>query len=254
MESYRTNLEKEPWKSQPSWSTTLPSRHVFNVHLGSTIIPFGLLAPQRAVLPINGRELMSEEQISNTDNGLRDWWRNAERMWEANKTKQSPPSLMKRINYHRGLETQLDPVKHRVVYSLSGNTLAAARLDDPQSIIEQTLLWIPTSGLSEARYLTAVLNAPITTELVSVYQSRGLFGARHFSKDVWRLPIPKYNQANPLHATLVDLATKSEEIAAGVDAGPYGFQKHRSLVREALTEAGITEPLDKAVKALLGED
>ena len=89
---------------------------------------------------------------------------------------------------------------------------------------------------------------------MSIYQSRGLFGGRHIDKNVWRLPIPKYNVDNPLHRELVELATKAEQISAGVDAEACGFQKHRSLVRKALTEAGITEPLDKAVKALLGED
>lgn len=254
VESYRTKLEKEPWKSQPSWSATLPSRYVFDVHLGATIVPFGLLEPWRAVLPIDHQQLMDEPQINNADNGMRGWWRDASQRWEGNKTKKSKLSLLDRINYHRGLESQLGAVKHRVVYPLSGNTLAAARLDDPRAIIEQTLLWIPTSGVSEARYLTAILNASVTTEMVSVYQSRGLYGARHFSKDVWRLPIPKFDQGDPLHAELVDLAARAEEVAAGVDAGTYGFQKHRRLVRDALAEASITDPLNKAVKILLGEE
>lgn len=254
VESHRTKLEKEPWKSQPSWSATLPSRYIFDVHLGATIIPFGLLKPSRAVLPIDGQELMGEEQINNADNGLRDWWRDVEQRWEDNKTKQSTLSLMDNLDYQNKLSKQLNAVKHRVVYPLSGNTLAAARLEDPQSIIEQTLLWIPTSGVSEARYLTAILNAPVTTNLVSVYQSRGLFGARHFSKDVWRLPIPKYNPADLLHTELVELAAKAEEVVTGVDAGSYGFQKYRRLVREMLVEAGITDTMNAVVKTLLGED
>ena len=52
----------------------------------------------------------------------------------------------------------------------------------------------------------------------------------------------------------VDLASRAEEVAAGVDAGNYGFQKHRRLVRDALAKAGITEPMNTAVKTLLGED
>lgn len=71
---------------------------------------------------------------------------------------------------------------------------------------------------------------------------------------MWRLPIPKFDPDDPLHMQLVDLAAKAEEIAAGVDAGTYGFQKHRRLVRDALAKAGITEPLNAAVKTLLGED
>lgn len=254
VESYRTSLEKEPWKSQPSWSATLPSRYVFDVHLGSTLVPFGLLEPWRAVLPIDRQQLMDEQQISNANNGLRDWWRDVSQRWEDNKTKQSKLSLMDNLDYQRKLSKQLNAVKHRVVYTASGNTIAAARLANPRALTEHALYWLPASGEGEAKYLTAILNAPVTTEMVAVYQSRGLFGGRHIDKNVWRLPIPKFDPADPLHMQLVDLADKAEEVAAGVDAGTYGFQKHRRLVRDALATAGITGPLNAAVKTLLGED
>ncbi|QRQ67853.1 N-6 DNA methylase [Corynebacterium tuberculostearicum] len=254
VESYRTKLEKEPWKSQPSWSATLPSRYVFDVHLGSTLVPFGLLEPWRAVLPIDRQQLMDEQQINNADNGVRDWWRDVSQRWEDNKTKQSRLSLMDNLDYQRKLSKQLNTVKHRVVYTASGNTIAAARLANPRALTEHALYWLPASGADEAKYLTAILNAPVTTELVAAYQSRGLFGGRHIDKNVWRLPIPKFDPADPLHTQLVDLAAKAEEVAAGVEAGNYGFQKHRQLVRNALAEAGITEPMNTAVKTLLGED
>ena len=254
VKSYRTSLEKEPWKSQPSWSATLPSRYIFDVHLGSTIVPFGLREPWRAVLPLDRQQLIDEQQINNADNSVRDWWRNVSQRWEANKVKQSNLSLLDRINYHRGIESQLNTVKHRVVYSKSGNSLAAARVTKPSVIIDHTLYWMPANGEDEARYLTAILNAPVTSELVAEYQSRGLFGARHIDKNVWRLPIPKFDPINQLHSQLVDLAAKAEEVASGVDAGTHGFQKHRRLVRDALAKAGITEPLNTAVKTLLGED
>ena len=252
---YRTNAEKEPWKSVPSWPTkTVSSRFIFDVHLGATVIPFGLLEPWRAVLPIDRQQLMDEQQISNANNGLREWWSDVEKIWEDNKTKQSKLSLMDSLDYQRKLSKQLNAVKHRVVYTASGNTIAAARLANPRALTEHALYWLPASGEGEAKYLTAILNAPVTTEMVAVYQSRGLFGGRHIDKNVWRLPIPKFDPADPLHAQLVDLAAKAEEVAAGVDAGTYGFQKHRRLVRDALVTAGITEPLNAAVKTLLGED
>lgn len=128
VESYRTSLEKEPWKSQPSWSATLPSRYIFDVHLGSTLVPFGLREPWRAVLPIERQQLMDEQQINNADNGVRDWWRDVSQRWEDNKTKQSKLSLMENLDYQRKLSKQLNAIKHRVVYSKSGNSLVAARV------------------------------------------------------------------------------------------------------------------------------
>lgn len=161
---------------------------------------------------------------------------------------------MESLDYQRKLSKQLNAVKHRVLYSASGNTVAAARIADPRAVIEHKLYWMPANGKEEARYLTAILNAPVTTELVAKYQSRGLFGGRDFDKHVWRLPIPKFDPADPLHMQLVDLASRAEKIAAGVDAGNYRFQRHRRLVRDALAKAGITEPMNAAVKTLLGED
>lgn len=121
-------------------------------------------------------------------------------------------------------------------------------------IIDHALYWMPVSGEDKARYLTSILNAPMTTELVAVYQSRDLFGGRDFDKNVWRLPIPKFDPVDPLHMRLVDLAAKAEEVAVGVDTGAYGFQKHRRLVRDALAKAGITAPINATVKTLLGQD
>ena len=67
---------------------------------------------------------------------------------------------MDNLDYQSKLSKQLSVVKHRVVYTASGNTLAAARLTDPRVVIEHALYWLPTSGEAEAKYLTAVLNAP----------------------------------------------------------------------------------------------
>ena len=104
-----------------------------------------------------------------------------------------------------------------------------------------------------ARYLTAVLNAPVTTETVEAYQSRGLFGARHFDTYVWRLPIPTYDASEGLHAEIAELSRRAEDIAAQLDLTEMGFQKARKVVRTALDEAGIQSELNAAVKELLGE-
>lgn len=178
----RVGKGHRPWSTLPGWSATLPNRYIFDVHLGSTVVPFHLLSPWRAVLPIDSQELMTEAEIDNADHGLRDWWRNSEQLWEDNKSEQNKLSLRDRINFQRGIETQLKSVKHRVVYTKAGNKLAAARITSPNVVIDHKLYWMPANGEAEAKYLTAILNAPITTELVSVFQSRGLFGGRDFDK------------------------------------------------------------------------
>lgn len=252
--SQRGRLDKAPWKDLPSLSGVLPSKYIFDVHLGSTTAPFRPLDPWRAVLPISNDKLMTEAEIDTGNERFRSWWIEASELWEANKTEQSKLSLWDSLNFQNKIVRQLGAPKHRVVYSASGNTVAAARLDDPRAIIEHALYWMPASGLREARYLTAILNAPATTGMVSIYQSRGLFGGRHFDKNVWRLPIPKFDANDDLHQQLVALAEQAEEVASQVDVRNFGFQKVRGLVRAELESVGLTDQMDVIVRELLGEE
>ncbi|MBU8821149.1 hypothetical protein KL864_35440 [Mycolicibacterium goodii] len=93
-----------------------------------------------------------------------------------------------------------------------------------------------------------MLNAPAVTAAVAQYQSKGLFGTRHFDKYVWLLPIPQYNGTDALHEQIVKLGRHAEEVAAAVDipAGT-GFQAARKLIRQALIADGVSGALDAAV-------
>lgn len=241
----------KPWKTIPPLAAALPNEFIFEVHQGSTVLPFRSLKPSRAVLPILNQTLLTEEEIDSGDDQFRRWWKMANSLWEQYKTSQSKLSFRDNLNMHNKLNRQLTPTKHRVFYTTSGNTLAAVRNSNPTQLVEQKLLWIPSGGINEARYLTAVLNAPITTKLVSIYQSDGLMGPRDFTKYVWMLPIPRFSADLKEHQELVAMAEKSETIASKIDFGSYGFQKCRSLVREELDSEGILSKLDNLVDVLL---
>jgi hypothetical protein len=194
---------------------------------------------------------MDEDQMKAAAPGVAKWWGEANDLWENNKRKASRLSLLENLDFQSKLTKQLGAVKHRVVYSASGNAIAAARLDNPAQIIEHALYWLPARSKQEAQYLTAVLNAPATTRAVSLYQSRGLHGARHFDTYVWRLPIPIFDASHELHCRLVELAQHAEDAASQVDIEGFGFQKARRLIREHLQHEGITPEIEKAVATLL---
>jgi hypothetical protein len=84
------------------------------------------------------------------------------------------------------------------------------------------------------------------------YQSRGQWGARHFDKVVFNLPIPRYDAKIKLHRDLAAAAERAEAIAAAV-ALPEGvkFRRARSLVRAALKEACLADAIDALVARLL---
>lgn len=252
--SMRSSQEKKPWRLLPGLTGVVENRFLYDVHLGSTVVPYRLLPPWRAVLPIDAGTLCDVSGLQDHAPGMAQWWIDADVLWEANKTRQSKLTLLDRLDYQRGLTKQLGGATHRVIYTASGGTLAAARLDDPRCIVEHKLYWLPTRGVEEARYLVAVLNAPITTERVGVYQSRGLFGARDFDTYVWRLPIPIYDATNPLHIRLAQLSGQAEAIAVSLDLDIHGFQQARRMVREALDRNDIGGRINEAVTKLLGVD
>ena len=250
--SMRTTQEKSPWKFLPDLTGVIERRFIYDVHLGSTVVPFRTLQPWRAILPINRDRLLEEENIETADNTLAQWWQDATSRWEQNRNAATKMSLWGQINFQKKLTRQLGAPAHRVVYSASGTSLAAARLSDPRQVIEHSLYWLPARNLQEARYLSAVLNAPLTTKTVAEYQSRGLFGARHFDTYVWRLPIPIYDSEQELHQRLADLAKRAEDLAGQTDLEGMAFQKARKVVRAALDAGGIHAKLNDAVAELLG--
>lgn len=250
--SRRNNLEKPPWKNLPDLTGVIEDRFIYDIHLGETIVPFRDLEPLRAILPVDNDEIIDPKAISAYSPGAAKWWEQASTLWEANKTKQSKLDLVESLDYQSKLTKQLPAPRHRVVYAKSGNRLAACVLTNPKAVIDHKLYWLPTRNLDEARYLTAVLNAPETTKAVAEYQSRGLFGARDFDTYVWRLPVGMYDANNPVHAELVELAKQSEGLAQSLDLDGVRFQKARQRVRTALADAGISDQLDKLVSKMLG--
>ena len=129
--------------------------------------------------------------------------------------------------------------------------MAAARVSDPQAVIENTLYWAATSGVEEARYLTAVLNSEALLELVRPLQARGEHNPRHFDMYVFKVPIPLYSEDDPAHVRLADLADRAESVAAAVELPSVSFQAQRRRIREALAADGVASEIDDEVKALL---
>ena len=161
-------------------------------------------------------------------------------------------TLLEQCDYMHKLTSQFPIAPTRVVYTKSGNTLAAAIVSDSRTVIDHMLYWAPVSSTAEGRYLCGVLNAPCFTEAVHPYQSTGAFGPRHFDKYVWMPKTPVFDPSASLHLALVGLAEKAEAVAKGI-APPSrgGFQRHRRDVRDALAAAGLSQQLDEAVAELL---
>jgi hypothetical protein len=148
-------------------------------------------------------------------------------------------TLIDRWNFHNELGAQFPIPPLRVVYAKAG-TLPAACLVLDQSVIDHMLYWSAPTSDKTARERTESL------------QSRGQWGARHFDKVMFTLPIPRFDETVPLHAELAAAGRDAENLAASA-ALPEGvkFQRARKIVRDALTEAGISIRIDRLVARLL---
>lgn len=245
--SRRSTLEKQPWITLPSRRGTVERQFVQDVHLGETVLPYRFLPPLRAVLPLLPGGILTAAQIEDHP-ALAAWWQDAEKAWEANKSRADASALLDRVNFHGQLAAQLPAARHRVVYTASGNTIAAARLDDPRAVIEHKLYWAAVGSEDEARYLTAILNSDMLLERVRPLQALGLFGGRDFDKNVFSVPIPVWDRNDPAHQEVAVLAAAAETTAESVTLdSAWKFQRSRTAVRDELRRQGLHERIEEAV-------
>jgi hypothetical protein len=251
--SLRSSLEKEPWKSLDSLEGLVESQFVRPVYLGSGIAPFRTLAEIAAVIPWRKGSLLDGGNPDLDDYpGLAQWWREAEGCWEERKGSSNRLSLRERLDFQRGISNQIPISRHRVLYTQSGNQIAACRLEDSNALIEHKLYWAAVGSTEEAHYLVAILNSAPLHRVVEPLMSEGLFGKRDIDKYVFAAPFPTFDAGDTAHAALVGLGKRAEQLAAEVElAKTWGFQKVRRVIRQALRDHGIAAEIDAAVAELL---
>jgi hypothetical protein len=121
-----------------------------------------------------------------------------------------------------------------------------------EAVIDHMLYRASPRNESEGYYLTAILNSETARARVAAMQARGQWGARHFDKVMFNLPIPRFDASESLHNELAAAAAEAERIAAAFELPEtVKFQRARKLIRDALTESGIAPHIDGLVARLL---
>ncbi len=251
--SRRNTQEKRPWKELPGIENRVEAEFLRPMFLGESILPYRLFKPFEGVVPVGPRnEMLDAEGAANRGyDGLQAWMRKAEAVWNTN-AESGTMTLSGRWNYHNGLGSQFPIAPLRVVYTKAGSLPAACLLRDARGVIDHMLYWMPCISDAEGRYLVAIINSETVRARGERYQARGQFGARHFDKVFFNLPIPRFDPTDRLHIALTEAAAHAEVIAAAV-ALPEDvkFQRARAVVRSALKDIGIAETVDNLVATLL---
>jgi hypothetical protein len=129
--------------------------------------------------------------------------------------------------------------------------VCAALVENPTAVIDHTLYWGAVSSRDEGFYLCALLNSPAITDLVRPLMSYGK-DERHIDKHVWKLPIPLFDDSNPVHRRLSDLGGQCAELVAGLDLGDSGnFVTLRRRIRSALAADPSAAEIKEIVFGLL---
>ena len=150
------------------------------------------------------------------------------------------------------LSSQFPIAPLRVVYAKAGSLPAAMVLRDERAVIDHMLYWTAPASEEEAHYLAAILNSETARSRAEQYQARGQFGARHFDKVMFNLPIPRFDVKNKLHRAISDAGVRAEDAAKQIELiEGEKFQRARKRVRDNLAELGISAEIDKLVEKLL---
>lgn len=149
---------------------------------------------------------------------MRERWRTVSRLWEDNKAPVNRLNLLGQLDYLHKLSSQLEwqrdsgerPV--RIAYTSAGQPTATLIDDEP--IVDYKLFWIACKDIEEANYLLAIINSESLQEAVVPLMSKGQFGARDLQKHLWKLPIPEFDPARELHATIAGAGAEAASGAA----------------------------------------
>ena len=139
----RGSQDKEPWRSldlAAITGQTIGTQHLYDVHLGETLLPYATLDPLKAILPLQTGETglpADTEGVGGVNLGalgqrMRDRWRTVSRLWEENKAEANKMDLVGAVGLLRqtlgAIEWRTESKRQafpRRLYTKSGEPTAA---------------------------------------------------------------------------------------------------------------------------------
>ena len=208
--------------------------HLFDVYLGECIAPYVALDPLKAALPVHRTTMIMPLNHNECDGDKHDAcrldvsglhhtmarrWNNAAEMYSKAHQKQTIKDLYDRLNYQKIFTSQLQYLQVaitntemiRVAYTQSGQPTAAI-IRDHHAIVDRKLYQTLCRSEHEAHYVTAILNSNELAARANPFcTSNWAKKIRDFEKHGWKLPIPRYEANDPLHANLSKLGKTAEQ-------------------------------------------
>ena len=242
----RGSKDNPPWKYLDLTAIseqTIETEHIFNVHLGETVVPYATLDPLKTVLPLKrgDRELPLDDhgpggiRLSGMAQRMRQRWQIINSLWEDHRGPKNKKNLAQQVDYYAKLSSQLKwqsdggdrPI--RIVYTKAGRATAAI-VQNNDVLIDHLLYWVNCRSTDEAYYLLAIINSGALYEAATPFMARGQFGPRDLHKHLWKLPIAEYDDSDALH---IAVSTAGREAAQGATQRLAEFREARLANRQA---------------------
>ena len=232
---------KTPWSKLGSQKGVVPSGWITKCVSTENLMSYILPTTVECVLPIKNDNWDTRAEANQ-------FWKNVTDLYRHNcgRGESTPKTLQSRVDYNKGLRSQLNRVGKYIVYNTAGDNLYAARLPNNRYIVTTQLFYVKCDSDDEASFLAAILNS--SAMLPAFKASRK--SDRHFTAHIWReVPIPRYNRLSTAHKNLAVLGRRAENIALdtyrGLETG-LSVQKYRLLVKDALAQSGVSDQIDSA--------
>ena len=130
VEPRRGRNDKAPWKTLDLTAITgqtIEKTHLFDVHLGETVVPYATLTPLKALLPLkqNDDELPVDPNgtggihLGGLEQRMRGRWQQVSTLWEQHKGANTSKSLLNWLDYNGKLSAQLEWRKNNKGHSYS---------------------------------------------------------------------------------------------------------------------------------------
>ncbi|MCY4324743.1 MAG: hypothetical protein OXC81_01805, partial [Betaproteobacteria bacterium] len=244
---------KPPWNALQPQTGELPAQWLAPLLTSRQLLPFAVASSQlqQAIVPCDATgNLLSTEMARQSE-----FWAKLDDLYREYRGQggNTPKTLLAQIDYNRKLSVQL-PLRtnqqaghHMVIYPASGDVMRAARLDADSALIDSKVYRLVVASLEEARYLTAVLNAPVLEAAFRACRTSG----RDFHKNPWQaVPVPAWQPANQTHRQLAQLAAQAESAVATMQL-PAGQIAASKRIREKLAGNGIFAQIDSLARIIL---
>lgn len=263
----KDSKKNKTFKVTPS---TVPDRIVFDVLTSNLLTPFELVAPLKAVLPIEksksgkwgpisavalaatpSAKMVIDEILAGYGNG---------------KTIQD---LFDALDSDRKKLTQQQlPTSGYLVFTGAGGKWVCgvhapvAAFNIAKLIVDQTLYWAAVETEDEAIYLTGLFNSDAINRVIQDFQPRGAFGERHVHK-LAHEATPPFDPLQAAHQDVVQqartllveyavLKARDKELVALLDPNTSTLAARRRKIRMKIRKLPSYEAYELACRNLYG--